>query len=110
MRSDVPPSPRAWSGRQLAVLAAVGIPVLRLRRPSTPLSLAAGPLGGWPQTDRDGPLAKALASALGVPVEGLQAFLERAGVMLPPAAELRASADAKRHLWRQLRGLRGRWP
>jgi hypothetical protein len=107
MSVDLPP--RTWSRRQLAVLAAIDIPVLSLRRPSAPGAMVAG-LAGWSPSDREGPLAKALARALGVPLDGLPAVLERAGVIIPPAAELRASAAAKRQLWRALRRLRGRSP
>ena len=95
--------PRDWSASQLRALAAMGVSVLRPRRPAAAVEPAPGGPEGWSAAELNGKLAAALARALGVADHALWAVLAEAGVPVPAAAELRASAEAKRRLWQPLR-------
>lgn len=95
--------PRDWSESQLRALAAMGVPVLRERRSGGAAEPAGAGPEGWSAEDLNSKLAAAMARALGVADHELWAALAEAGVPVPPAAELRASAEAKRRLWRRLR-------
>ncbi len=95
--------PRDWSESQLRALAAMGVPVLRPRRSGAPAAPAGTGPEGWSAADLNGKLAAALARALGVADNALWSALAEAAIPVPAAAELRASAEAKRRLWRQLR-------
>jgi hypothetical protein len=95
--------PREWSERQLKALAAMGVPVLRPRRSPEATEPAPGGPEGWSAAELNGKLAAALARVLGVADDALWTVLAQAGVTVPAAAELRASVEAKRQLWRQLR-------
>jgi hypothetical protein len=95
--------PRDWSEGQLRALAAMGVPLLRARRPEATPEPASGEPAGWSAADRNGKLAAAMARALGIADHTPWAALAEAGALVPAAEELRASADAKRRLWRQIR-------